>query len=226
MRVRGTESNHVLVLIDGIKASDPYFGEYDVGTLIADEAAKVEVLRGQQSSRYGSDAIGGVIQYITLTGRELPGISLRAEGGSFGTASGGARLAGYTDTLDYAVSGSAYRTDGTPTARNGTRDIGSTSIGTTAKLNWTPSSLFRLTGVFAHRLGQVDAVKDHHFDAVHAAFIEDEAVRRFMADVNPAALRETAAGLAEALERGLWQPRSNSAGVLLAELAGDSHAHR
>jgi len=64
------------------------------------------------------------------------------------------------------------------------------------------------------------AVKDHHFDAVHAAFIEDEAVRDFMAQANPAALRETAARLAEALERGLWKPRSNSAGVLLAEIAG------
>ena len=68
------------------------------------------------------------------------------------------------------------------------------------------------------------AVRDHHFDAVHAAFIEDAAVRAFMADANPAALRETAARLAEALSRGLWKPRSNSAGVLLAELAGDAHA--
>jgi cobaltochelatase CobN len=63
------------------------------------------------------------------------------------------------------------------------------------------------------------AVKDHHFDLVHAAFIEDEAVRAFMANANPAALRETAARLAEVLERGLWRPRSNSAGVLLASLA-------
>ncbi len=64
------------------------------------------------------------------------------------------------------------------------------------------------------------AVKDHHFDLVHAAFIEDEAVREFMADANPAALRETAARLAEALERGLWKPRSNSAGLTLAALSG------
>jgi cobaltochelatase CobN len=64
------------------------------------------------------------------------------------------------------------------------------------------------------------AVKDHHFDAVHAAFIEDETVRTFMAEANPAALRETAARLAEAQERGLWKPRSNSAGVMLAELSG------
>jgi vitamin B12 transporter len=147
VRIRGSESNHVLVLIDGIEASDPYNGEFDFGTLIADEAARVEVLRGQQSALYGSDAISGVIQYITLTGREAPGISLRAEGGSFGTASGGARIAGASDTLDYALSSSLYRTDGTPTARGGTRDIGSTSVGASAKASWTPSAIFKLTGV-------------------------------------------------------------------------------
>jgi len=147
IRVRGSEANHVLVLIDGIEVADPFQGEFDFGTLIADEAARIEVLRGQQSSLYGSDAIGGVIQYITLTGREAPGFSARAEGGSFGTAAGGARLAGASDRFDYALSSSLYRTDGSPTARGGDRDVGSTSIGATAKLNWTPSDAFKLTGV-------------------------------------------------------------------------------
>ena len=64
-------------------------------------------------------------------------------------------------------------------------------------------------------------VKDHHFDAVHAAFIEDEAVRAFMGEANPAALRETAARLSEALDRGLWRPRSNSAAMLLSQLKED-----
>ncbi|MFC0205504.1 TonB-dependent receptor plug domain-containing protein [Novosphingobium soli] len=147
IRIRGSEGNHVLVLIDGIKASDPYNGEYDFGTLIADDAAKVEVLRGQQSSLYGSDAIGGVIQYITLTGAEAPGFSARAEGGSFGTYTGSARAAGVTGTLDYAVSGSYYHTDGTPTARFGTRDVGSDSAGLSAKLIWSPTDNFTVTGV-------------------------------------------------------------------------------
>lgn len=148
VRIRGSEANHVLMLIDGIEVSDPFQGEYDFGTLIADEAAKIEVLRGQQSSLYGSDAIGGVIQYITLTGRERPGFSARAEGGSFGTVTGGARLAGVSgDTLDYALSSSVYQTDGTPTARGGSRDVGATSVGATGKVTWTPSSTFKLTGV-------------------------------------------------------------------------------
>ena len=172
VRIRGSESNHVLVLIDGIKASDPYQGEYDFGTLIADEAAKIEVLRGQQSSLYGSDAIGGVIQYITLTGREAPGFSVRAEGGSFGTFSGGARAAGYSDTVDYALSGSVYRTDGTPTDRIGTRDIGSTSIGASAKVTWTPSDIFKLTGV--GRYSYTDALNNNSaFSGPRFGYTED-----------------------------------------------------
>ncbi|MDT8345979.1 MAG: cobaltochelatase subunit CobN, partial [Thermohalobaculum sp.] len=63
------------------------------------------------------------------------------------------------------------------------------------------------------------AVKSHHFDLVHEAVIEDAAVRDFIAEANPAALREIAAKLAEAAERGLWQPRSNSALAGLAEIA-------
>jgi len=67
-----------------------------------------------------------------------------------------------------------------------------------------------------------NAVQDHHFDLVHQAFIEDDAVREFMAEANPHALRETCAKLVEAIERGLWKPRSNSAGARLAELAGET----
>lgn len=147
LRLRGSESNHVLVLIDGIEVADPFQGEFDFGTLPADEGARIEVLRGQQSSLYGSDAIGGVVQYLTLTGRESPGVSFRAEGGSFATAAGAARVAGVAGDLDYAVQATGYRTAGTPTARGGSRDVGATLAGGSAKLTWSPSATFKLTGV-------------------------------------------------------------------------------
>lgn len=147
VRVRGTESNHVLVLIDGIEAADPYLGEYDFGSLIADPSARIEVLRGQQSSLYGSDAIGGVIHYITPSGAEAPGLSLRAEGGSFETFDMGTRLAGVSGDLDYAVSGAYHHTGGYPTARNGVRDVGSDIFGANTRLIWSPSEQFKLTGV-------------------------------------------------------------------------------
>lgn len=66
-----------------------------------------------------------------------------------------------------------------------------------------------------------NAVQDHHFDAVYAAFITDDAVREFMQAANPHALREMAARLGEAIDRGLWQPRSNSAALTLSTLAGE-----
>ncbi len=62
------------------------------------------------------------------------------------------------------------------------------------------------------------AVKDHHFDAVFDAYVADDAVRDFMADANPAALRELAERLIEAQERSLWRPRANHAHALLAAL--------
>ncbi|THD71508.1 TonB-dependent receptor [Phenylobacterium sp.] len=147
VRLRGSEGNHTLVLIDGIKASDPFFDEYDFGTIIADEAARIEVLRGQQSSLYGSDAIGGVISYTTLTGAEAPGIRLRAEGGSMGTYAEGARVAGVNGDLDYAVSASGLHTDGYPVAVGGHRDVGSDSAGASAKLIWAATSDLKITAV-------------------------------------------------------------------------------
>ena len=62
------------------------------------------------------------------------------------------------------------------------------------------------------------AVRDHHFDLVHAAFLEDEDTRDFIADHNAPALREIAERLQEAVDRGLWTPRSNSARGLLERL--------
>ncbi len=62
------------------------------------------------------------------------------------------------------------------------------------------------------------AVKGHHFDAVHAAFLEDDDTREFIAEVNAPALAEIAERLAEAIDRGLWTPRSNSARALIDRL--------
>ena len=63
-------------------------------------------------------------------------------------------------------------------------------------------------------------VENHHFDAVYAAFMEDEKVRAFLERKNPDALREMAERFLEAAERGLWRPRSNSAPGMLRALAG------
>ena len=66
VRLRGSESNHTLVLIDGIEANDPANGAaFDFSQLAGASIDRIEVLRGAQSARYGAEAIGGVIAIYT-----------------------------------------------------------------------------------------------------------------------------------------------------------------
>ncbi|MYZ50162.1 cobaltochelatase subunit CobN, partial [Propylenella binzhouense] len=67
-----------------------------------------------------------------------------------------------------------------------------------------------------------DAVGHHHFDQLYDAYIEDEAVRGFISQNNPPALREIAARFREAIDRGLWAPRRNSTYRDLAAIAGEA----
>ena len=66
------------------------------------------------------------------------------------------------------------------------------------------------------------AVRDHHFDLVYEAYLDDPEVRRFLEASNPAALKEMAERLMEAQTRGLWRPRSNKAYDHLGELMSGS----
>src|SRR5258708_19542287 len=63
------------------------------------------------------------------------------------------------------------------------------------------------------------AVKDHHFDAVYDAYLDDAEVRRFLEDHNPDALGEMPERLAEPIDRRLWPPRPNTLHPKLPDLA-------
>jgi vitamin B12 transporter len=80
--MRGTNSDHVLVMIDGVRANSATTGAFAWERLNLDQIERIEIVRGSRSSVYGSDAIGGVIQIFT---RRSDKTSVRAEAGSFGT---------------------------------------------------------------------------------------------------------------------------------------------
>jgi len=85
--MRGTNSNHVKILVDGIDVTDPSTptGTFDLQHLLLADIDRIEVLRGPQSGLYGSDAIGGAIYIVTKTGSGPLSAIASLEGGSFGT---------------------------------------------------------------------------------------------------------------------------------------------
>ena len=103
--MRGTNSNHTKVLLDGIDVSDPSNANaaFDFGQLLTADIERVEVLRGPQSGLYGSDAIGGVINVITRSGSGPMKAAASVEGGSFNSFNQTAGLSGSQDALHYAA---------------------------------------------------------------------------------------------------------------------------
>jgi vitamin B12 transporter len=114
--MRGTNSNHVKVLIDGIDASDPSIanGTFDFAYLLTGDIEQIEVLCGPQSGLYGSDAMGGVISITTRKGEGPPKVKASVEGGSFQTFNQTAGLSGSQGEINYAFNVLHFRTGSVP----------------------------------------------------------------------------------------------------------------
>ncbi len=114
VRIRGNAVGQTLVLIDGVPVNDAASpgGGYDFGTLDTFGVAQVEILRGAQSTLWGSDAIGGVVSIVTSQPDEGLAWGGFAEAGSFSTWRTGARIAGGGDRADGALSLVFHASDG------------------------------------------------------------------------------------------------------------------
>ena len=123
VRVRGSEANHVLVLIDGVRANDPASGdEFRWELLSTSNIERIEIVRGPQSSLWGSDAVSAVVHVITRSGSDRPGINAYVEGGSNSTLNGGLNGGTGGDTWSLAFGLERLDTGGTNISRNGSED--------------------------------------------------------------------------------------------------------
>lgn len=114
VRIRGASSEQTLVLIDGISVNDPTSpgGGFNFARLDTANIERIEILKGPQSTLWGGDAIGGVVNITTK--RAKPGVSLSgfAEAGRFNTLRGGASVGISGDVGDFRLAYSGIRTDG------------------------------------------------------------------------------------------------------------------
>lgn len=114
LRLRGSEPGQVRVLIDGVSVNDPsnITGEFDFSTLLISNISRIEVLRGPQSSLYGSDAIGGVINIITSAKDAPKGATAFIEHGTYNTTHTGAGYNGGNHEFYYGLHAQHFDTDG------------------------------------------------------------------------------------------------------------------
>ena len=153
LRIRGAESDQTVVVIDGVKLNDPSTagGGYNFANLLAGDIERIEILRGAQSTLWGSQAIGGVVNIITAQAQEPFEGQIALEGGSMGTSYARAAAGGKTERLNWRLAASRYDTDGVSSYNKGAEKDGYENTGASGRLLFqaTEALSFDLRGVYS-----------------------------------------------------------------------------
>ncbi len=112
--IRGGSPHHTLVLVDGVAMNNPSSttNAFDFSHLQTDNIERIEILRGPQSTLYGSDALAGVINILTKKGKETPTYTISAEGGSYNSYKGSALANGTFSIFNYSIGLTRFSTEG------------------------------------------------------------------------------------------------------------------
>jgi len=119
--MRGGNSGHTLVLVDGVRVGAASLGAFDWSMMSPEDIERIEIVRGPQSSLYGSDAMSGVIQIFTKIGEGKTKYRINGEAGGLASSRGSMQVSGATqEGISFALTASAKRTAGVSVAANGT----------------------------------------------------------------------------------------------------------
>jgi vitamin B12 transporter len=121
--IRGSDSDQVLVLLDGVEVNSTTTGAFEFAHLTTDNVERIEILRGAGGSHYGSQSIGGVINIITKRGEGPPRLTLSAEGGNGHTHRQALSLRGGKGKFGYSLTASRLETQGFHRANDDYRNL-------------------------------------------------------------------------------------------------------
>jgi len=112
--IRGANSSHTKIMLDGTELNDPMdpSRSFDLSHLFIESIDRIEVIRGPQSTLYGSDAIAGVINIITKQEQGKPKFLFSSFGGTYDTFQGKGSVSGSTEKLSYSFGASHFKTNG------------------------------------------------------------------------------------------------------------------
>ncbi|HNZ32007.1 MAG TPA: TonB-dependent receptor [Smithellaceae bacterium] len=136
--LRGAKPGQTLVLIDGVEVNDPMSTDrsFDFAHLTTDNIERIEIVRGPQSTLYGSDAMSGVINIITKKGEGKPKLDGYFEGGSYNTFRENLGLSGGMGNFNYSLSASRLDSDGINKASTGSEKDGYGNTVISSKLGY------------------------------------------------------------------------------------------
>lgn len=137
LRIRGAESDQTVAVIDGVKLNDPSGtgGGFNFGNLLVGDIARIEVLRGAQSTLWGSQAIGGVVNLVTAEPTRPLQASIDAEAGSRGTTYLRGAIGGAGERATWRLAASHFNTDGFSAFARGTEKDGYENFGVSGRAN-------------------------------------------------------------------------------------------
>lgn len=110
--LRGTNSNHALVLIDGVRINSATGGQPAIPYLDTNQIERIEIVRGPKSSLYGADAIGGVIQIFTRKGKGKPQLTVKVGAGSRDSSNADLNFGGQVDNTRFNINTNFQETQG------------------------------------------------------------------------------------------------------------------
>ncbi len=156
--IRGSASDQVLVMVDGVEVNSTTLGSYDFANLTTENVERIEILRGSGGTLYGSQAIGGVINIFTKKGQGPMEVGFSTQGGNHGTNREVATLRGSVGKLGYSFSVGHLGSRGFEKFNDDYANLS-----TSARLDYQVTPDASLKGIFNFINGEVGLFNNNNF---------------------------------------------------------------